>query len=224
MDEPCSIQASYPSYIKKNETTEIVSQKSNFLGSPHFPEKKARFIKFKSADNAFEILAACFDACERRKRSVVLFFGLTGAAVKFNNNVRSIVKLSYSFNDFGDIHDTGANGADIGRICTAENLFAVVLSGQIGNTLNQVDRISRFTHIFLMDQFCTGTELFNQFNSLLSAAGCPEPVRDRSVQPAIHKRFCLQPDKIPDSGCDNRKPCRVLLPEQPFHCRLRQLF
>ena len=31
-------------------------------------------------------------------------------------------------------------------------------------------------------------------------------------------------DKIPDSGCDNRKPCRVLLPEQPFHCRLRQLF
>ena len=35
MDEPCSIQASYPSYIKKNETTEIVSQKSNFLGSPH---------------------------------------------------------------------------------------------------------------------------------------------------------------------------------------------
>lgn len=114
MDEPCSIQASYPSYIKKNETTEIVSQKSNFLGSPHFPEKEARFIKFKSADNAFEILAACFDACERRKRSVVLFFGLTGAAVKFNNNVRSIVKLSYSFNDFGDIHDTGANGADIG--------------------------------------------------------------------------------------------------------------
>ena len=49
MDEPCSIQASYPSYIKKNETTEIVSQKSNFLGSPHFPEKEARFIKFKSA-------------------------------------------------------------------------------------------------------------------------------------------------------------------------------
>lgn len=48
MDEPCSIQASYPSYIKKNETTEIVSQKSNFLGSPHFPEKEARFIKFKS--------------------------------------------------------------------------------------------------------------------------------------------------------------------------------
>ena len=176
MDEPCSIQASYPSYIKKNETTEIVSQKSNFLGSPHFPEKEARFIKFKSADNAFEILTACFDACERRKRSVVLFFGLTGAAVKFNNNVRSIVKLSYSFNDFGDIHDTGANGADIGRICTAENLFAVVLSGQIGNTLNQVDRISRFTHIFLMDQFCTGTELFNQFNSLLSAAGCPESI------------------------------------------------
>ena len=36
MDEPCSIQASYPSYIKKNETTEIVSQKSNFLGSPHY--------------------------------------------------------------------------------------------------------------------------------------------------------------------------------------------
>ena len=35
MDEPCSIQASYPSYIKKNETTEIVSQKSNFLGSHH---------------------------------------------------------------------------------------------------------------------------------------------------------------------------------------------
>ena len=32
MDEPCSIQASYPSYIKKNETTEIVSQKSNFFG------------------------------------------------------------------------------------------------------------------------------------------------------------------------------------------------
>ena len=27
MDEPCSIQASYPSYIKKNETTEIVSTK-----------------------------------------------------------------------------------------------------------------------------------------------------------------------------------------------------
>ena len=27
-----------------------------------------------------------------------------------------------------------------------------------------------------MDQFCTGTELFNQFNSLLSAAGCPESI------------------------------------------------
>ena len=56
MDEPCSIQASYPSYIKKNETTEIVSQKSNFLGSPHFPEKEARFIKFKSADPAASLL------------------------------------------------------------------------------------------------------------------------------------------------------------------------
>ena len=103
MEESCPIPTPSFNCIKKNETTEIVSQKSNFFGSPHFPEKKARFIKFKSADNAFEILAACFDACERRKRSVVLFFGLTGAAVKFNNNVRSIVKLSYSFNDFGDI-------------------------------------------------------------------------------------------------------------------------
>ena len=46
MDEPCSIQASYPSYIKKNETTEIVSQKSNFLGSPHFPYIFSLFISF----------------------------------------------------------------------------------------------------------------------------------------------------------------------------------
>ena len=43
MDEPCSIQASYPSYIKKNETTEIVSQKSNFLGSPHFSGEGSAF-------------------------------------------------------------------------------------------------------------------------------------------------------------------------------------
>ena len=45
MDEPCSIQASYPSYIKKNETTEIVSQKSNFLGSPHFREYETFSVK-----------------------------------------------------------------------------------------------------------------------------------------------------------------------------------
>ena len=35
MDESCSIQAPSSSCIKKNETTEVVSQKSNFEGSPH---------------------------------------------------------------------------------------------------------------------------------------------------------------------------------------------
>ena len=34
MDESCSIQAPSSSCIKKNETTEVVSQKSNFEGSP----------------------------------------------------------------------------------------------------------------------------------------------------------------------------------------------
>ena len=34
MDESCSIQASSSGGIKKNETTEVVSQKSNFKGSP----------------------------------------------------------------------------------------------------------------------------------------------------------------------------------------------
>ena len=34
MDEACSIQAPSFSCIKKNETTEVVSQKSNFEGSP----------------------------------------------------------------------------------------------------------------------------------------------------------------------------------------------
>ena len=36
MDESCSIQAPSSSCIKKNETTEVVSQKSNFEGSPQF--------------------------------------------------------------------------------------------------------------------------------------------------------------------------------------------
>ena len=35
MDESYSIQAPSSSCIKKNETTEVVSQKSNFEGSPH---------------------------------------------------------------------------------------------------------------------------------------------------------------------------------------------
>lgn len=43
MDEPCSIQASYPSYIKKNETTEIVSQKSNFFGVTSFSGEGSAF-------------------------------------------------------------------------------------------------------------------------------------------------------------------------------------
>ena len=34
MDESCSIQTPSSSCIKKNETTEVVSQKSNFEGSP----------------------------------------------------------------------------------------------------------------------------------------------------------------------------------------------
>ena len=36
MDESCSIQAPSSSCIKKNETTEVVSQKSNFEGSPQY--------------------------------------------------------------------------------------------------------------------------------------------------------------------------------------------
>ena len=40
MDEPCSIQASYPSYIKKNETTEIVSQSLTFWGHLIFRRRK----------------------------------------------------------------------------------------------------------------------------------------------------------------------------------------
>ena len=45
MDESCSIQAPSSSCIKKNETTEVVSQKSNFEGSPQNEGLKQDAIK-----------------------------------------------------------------------------------------------------------------------------------------------------------------------------------
>ena len=44
MDESCSIQAPSSSCIKKNETTEVVSQKSNFEGSPHLSKSNGGII------------------------------------------------------------------------------------------------------------------------------------------------------------------------------------
>ena len=61
MDESCSIQAPSSSCIKKNETTEVVSQKSNFEGSPHpFSDKSTLFLSIIPATSIIIMLCLCF--------------------------------------------------------------------------------------------------------------------------------------------------------------------
>ena len=59
MDESCSIQAPSSSCIKKNETTEVVSQKSNFEGSPH-SDRSTLFLSIIPATSIIIMLCLCF--------------------------------------------------------------------------------------------------------------------------------------------------------------------
>ena len=57
MDESCSIQAPSSNCIKKNETTEVVSQKSNFEGSPQNTSAVYARIDTNLKENAESILS-----------------------------------------------------------------------------------------------------------------------------------------------------------------------